>query len=244
MSEPIRYPVPWDQVMSLFPHVKNGTRRNVDDFSGKIVSKMTPGPVFQGLEHLPENPRFILVANHYQREGLWIIHVASALTQAIADRYGRQTDPPVHWMVTANWPPIKVGPWRFPSPGDWLLPRVAHALSCFPVSFAGNNPAYTASTLKRILKASDHLKRPIGIFPEGVAGAAGRLTDPLPGIERFLPLLAKRGWPAVPAGISEEGRFLIRFGEMVRPEEILAAPDAAKLLMARVARLMAADKMD
>jgi hypothetical protein len=119
-----------------------------------------------------------------------------------------------------------------------LLPRVAHALSCFPVSFAGKNPAYTASTLKRILKAADTLERPIGIFPEGVAGSAGTLTDPLPGVDRFMALLARRGWPALPAGISEDGRFVIRLGKLVSADEIVAAPDAAKLLMGRVAELM------
>lgn len=132
----------------------------------------------------------------------------------------------------------KGGPLEVPFPGDVLLPRVAHALSCFPVSFAGNNPAYTASTLKRILKAADRLERPIGIFPEGVAGSAGRLTDPLPGVDRFLALLAKRGWPALPAGVSEEGRFVIRLGKLVAADEMSAAPDAAKLLMGRVAELI------
>ncbi|MBM3761230.1 MAG: hypothetical protein FJW36_13395 [Acidobacteria bacterium] len=238
MSDRIQYPVPWDQVYSLWPHVANGTRRNVDDFSGKIVAKMQPGPLYQGLENLPESPRFVLVANHYQRKGLWIIHVASALTQAIANRYGRDIDPPVHWMVTANWPPIRIGPFKFSSPGDILLPKVANALSCFPVSFQGNNPAYTASTLKRILKASESLARPIGIFPEGVAGSAGKLTDPLPGVDRFMALLAKRGWPALPAGVSEDGRFIIRFGKLVEASEIAAAPNAAALLMGRVADLI------
>lgn len=236
--KPIQYPVPWDQVYSLWPHVVNRTRRNVDDFSGNIVRKMVPGPLLMGLEHLPASPRFVLAANHYQRQGLWIIHVASALTQAVADRYGRQVDPPVHWMVTANWPPLRIGPWKIPSPGDILLPRVAHALSCFPVSFAGNNPAYTAGTLKRILKASETLERPIGIFPEGVAGSAGKLSPPLPGVDRFLALLAKRGWPVVPAGVSEEGRFVIQFGELIGVEELVATPDAAALVMSRVERLM------
>jgi hypothetical protein len=234
----IQYPVPWDQVYSLWPHILNGTRRNVDDFSGKIVARMHPPPLLLGLEHLPEDPRFILVANHYQRKGLWIIHVASALTQAIADRYGRQVDPPVHWMVTANWPPIRLGPWKIPSPGDMLLPKVAHALSCFPVSFAGNNPAYTATTLKRILKASDTLERPIGIFPEGVAGSAGKLTPPLPGVDRFMALLAKRGWPVLPAGVSEEGRFVIRFGPLIPADRLMGSSNAAELAMSHVAELM------
>lgn len=237
MSE-IQYPVPWDQVYSLWPHIAAGTRRNVDDFSGKIVAKMQPPPVVLGTEHFPENPRFVLVANHYQRKGLWIIHVASVLTQAVADHYGREVDPPAHWMVTANWPPLRLGPWRFPSPGDFLLPKVAHALSCFPVSFAGANPAYTASTIKKILKASDRIERPIGLFPEGVAGSAGKLTEPLAGVERFLPLLARRGWPVLPAGVSEDGRFVIRFGELISTEEILASSNAAQLAMSRVAELM------
>lgn len=236
--KPIQYPVPWDQVFSLGPHIAQGTQRNVDDFSGSIVRRMQPAPLLLGLEHLPPSPRFLLVANHYQRKGLWIVHVASVLTQAIAERYGRDLDPPVHWMVTANWPPWKLGPWSFPSPGDVLLPRVAAALSCFPVSFAGANPAYTAATLKRILKAVPTLQRPIGLFPEGVAGTAGQLTEPLAGVDRFVALLAKRGWPALPAGVSEDGRFVVRFGELVSPEELIAAPDAARLLMHRIGNLI------
>ncbi len=238
----IQYAVPWDQVYSLWPHIANGTRRNVDDFSGKIVAKMKPGPLFEGLENLPDSPRFVLVANHYQRKGLWIIHVASALTQAIADRFGRDIDPPVHWMVTANWPPIRVGPWKFASPGDVLLPRVAHALSCYPVSFAGNNPAYTAGTIKRILKAAETQQRPIGIFPEGAAGSAGQLTAPLPGVDRFLALLARKGWPALPVGVSENGRFVIRFGELVSAAELVQSPDAAALMMSRIADLIRNDE--
>ncbi len=234
----IRYPVPWDQVFSLWRHVADGTRRNVDDFSAKIVAKMDPGPVYEGLENLPADPRFLLVANHYQREGLWIIHVASALTQAIANRYGRETDPPVRWVVTANWPPWKLGPWTLPSPGDILLPKVAHALSCFPVGFAGANPAYTARTIKRILRAVPTLNRPIGLFPEGVAGSAGLLHPPLEGVDRLIALLAKRGWPALPVGVSEAGRFVIRFGKLVDAEELIQTGDAAGLLMGRVSQLL------
>lgn len=234
----IEYPVPWDQVYSLWPHIAKGTRRNVDDFSGKIIAKMNPGPIFEGLEHLPASPRFLLLANHYQRKGLWIVHVASALTQAIADRYGRQIDPPVHWMVTANWPRLNIGPWSVASPGDIILPKVAHALSCFPVSFAGANPAYTAATIKKILRAEGTLKRPIGIFPEGVAGSAGQMHPPLPGVDRFIALMARRGWPAVPAGISESGRVVIRFGPPIEPTELMQVADASALLMSRIGDLV------
>jgi 1-acyl-sn-glycerol-3-phosphate acyltransferase len=142
-------------------------------------------------------------------------------------------------MVTADWPRVKLGPLRFRSPGDILLPRVADALACYPVSFSGSNPAYTARSLRRILREAPRFTRPLGIFPEGVAGSAGKLTEPMPGVERLLVHLAKRGLPVQPAGISEEqGRLIVRFGATIDGPEILAAPDAAKRAMQRIAQLI------
>lgn len=223
--------------MGLTPHILHGTQESVDAFSAAVVSQMDPPPLIEGQQHLPADPRFLLVANHYQRPGLWILHSASVLTQAIRRHYG-ELDPPVRWIVTANWPPLRVGKWRIASPGDLLLPRVANALACYPVSFAGQNPAFTAHSLRRILREARTLPCPIGLFPEGAAGVAGRLHPPLPGVGRLIAHLAKAGLPAVPAGISEAGRFLIRFGAPVAPAELLAAPDAAALTMQRVAALL------
>ncbi|MBY0505017.1 MAG: hypothetical protein K2X03_13980 [Bryobacteraceae bacterium] len=236
-SELIQYPVPWDLVRGLTPHLASRTSTNIVNFTARIVERMQPGPVFEGLERLPENPRFILAANHYQRPGLWILHTAAVLTQALVRRYGT-ADPPVRWIVTANWPPIRLGPWRIPSPGDWLLPRVAEVLQCYPVSFAGQNPAFTAKSVRRILKDARSSAAAIGIFPEGVAGSAGQLTAPLPGVDRFLSHLGKTGLPLVPCGISESGRFVIRFGDTVPAEEVAASEDAAALAMARIALLI------
>lgn len=237
MSDKISYPVPWDRVFGLTPHIANGTRENLDAFTGSIVARMDPPPEVHGLDTMPASARFLLAANHYQRKGLWILHSASALTQAIRGCYG-PGDPPVRWLVTANWPPLRIGPWKFPSPGDWLLPKVAHALHCYPVSFAGANPGFTAASLRRVLRDASVVDRPIGLFPEGVAGSAGVLTDPLPGVDRLVAQLARRGLPAVPAGISENGRFIVRFGPPIPPEDLLAAPDPARLIMERIATLI------
>lgn len=238
MSGPIQYPVPWREVFGLTPFIARRERRDIDDFTRAIVARMTPPPLFEGLDLLPASPRFLLAANHYQRKGLWILHSAAAVTQAIVRRYGPHPAP-VRWLVTANWPRVRLGPLSFPSPGDWLLPKVAHTLWCYPVSFAGSNPAYTARSLRAVLRDARPAERPIGLFPEGVAGSAGVLTDPLPGTERLIQQLARLGLPAVPCGISEaQGRFHIRFGPAVEPQELTAAPDAARLVMDRIARLI------
>ncbi len=233
----IRYGVPWRTVFSLTPHILHHTRTSVDEFTAAVVARVNPPPIYEGLDNLPPDPRFLLVANHYQRKGLWILHPASALTQAVARRYG-PTEAPIRWIVTANWPPIRLGPLRVPSPGDWLLPRVAHALHCYPVSFAGSDPTRTALSYRRLIREARAIERPIGLFPEGVAGIADRLNDPLPGVERLIAQLARTGLPALPAAIGETGdRLILRFGPPVPPDEILAAPDAARLLMSRIAGL-------
>jgi 1-acyl-sn-glycerol-3-phosphate acyltransferase len=238
MSELVSYPIPWDLLFGLWPNMFHRTATSVDAFSAGIVARLQPPPIIEGLENLPSSPRFVLAANHYQRPGLWIMHPASVLTQAIRRHYG-PGDPPVRWMVTANWPAIKLGPLSVRSPGDILLPRVADALACYPVSFAQSNPAYTARSLRRILREAPLLDRPLGIFPEGVAGTAGKLTDPIPGVERLLSHLAKHGLPVQPAGISESaGRLVVRFGPTISCADLLAATDAGKLTMRGIAKLI------
>jgi len=221
VSERVSYAVPWDLVFGLTGHIARGTREDLDKFTAQVVERMQPGPEVEGLEHLPREPRFVLAANHYQRKGLWILFPAAVLTQALVQRYGR-LEPPVRWIVTANWPRWQVGPWRFRSPGDLLLPRVAHALWCYPVSLQGSDPAFTARSLRRLLRELPEVACPIGLFPEGVAGTAGRIGPALPGVER---LLRRIGRPVVPARIGERGgRLRVRFGPAVEPEvDVMAA---------------------
>lgn len=243
VSAPLSYPVPWKLVFGLGPHIANRTPTSVDAFSAGICAVMNPAPLVTGFEELPTSARFVLVANHFQRKGMWILHPAAVLTQAIRQHYGpgdlySAGDPPVRWMVTANWPRLRIGPWSFPSPGDWLLPRVADALACYPVSFAGSNQGFTARSLRRILREAPRASRPLGIFPEGVAGSAGGLTRPLPGINRLIAHLAKSGLPVQPAAILETDRLIIRFGQTVSVHELLAAPDPAELAMKRIGDLL------
>ncbi len=231
VSEPLSYPVPWRDVFGLWRNVKDGTRTDAARFLAGVARHIQPEPRIEG--RLPEDPRFVLAANHYQRPGLWILHTAVALTRAVEARYG-PSEAPVRWMVTANWPPLRIGPLRFPSPGDWLLPRVAYALHGYPVPFAGTNPRLAAATLRRLLRDAAQAGLPIGIFPEGVAGVAGRMAPPLPGVGR---LLVRLGKPVLPAHVAEDGRFLIRFGDLIPAAELASAPDAGQLVLDRIADL-------
>jgi len=223
-----QYAVPWDLVFSLTPHVRAGSRQNIHAFTRAIVDRMPEPPRILDARHIPAADAFTLVANHYQRRGLWILHTAAAITQGIVSVRG-PADPPVRWMVTANWPRWRVGPFSMRSPGDLLLPRVAAALQCYPVSFVGANPAFTAGSVKRMLREARASSTPVGLFPEGVAGAAGQLTAPLPGVDRVLTLLNR---PILPCAVWEaDDRLHLRFGPALPPHQ---APQA----MSAIARLM------
>jgi len=230
--------VPWKLIFGLGPHIVHRTPTSVDAFTSEICKSITPAPVIEGVENLPDNPAFVLAANHYQRKGLWILFPAAIMTQIIRQRYG-PGDPPVRWMVTANWPRIKLGPLSFPSPGDILLPRVADALACYPVSFAGSNQAFTARSIRRILRDAPKSNRPLGIFPEGVGGSAGVFSNPIPGVDRLLAHLAKGGMPVVPVCISEaQGQLIFRIGPLIPISALITALDAAKLVLSEIQGLL------
>lgn len=229
--------VPWKLILGLGPSIMQRKQANVDAFTAEVCRAIVPAPMVFGVEKLPANPTFVLAANHYQRKGLWILFPAAVLTQMVRQRYGAM-DPPVRWMVTANWPRVRVGPLSFPSPGDILLPRVADALACYPVSFAGSNHAFTAGSIRRILREAPHANRPLGIFPEGVGGSAGALTKAIPGVDRLMSHLAKAGMPVVPVCISEShGQLAFRIGEVISVAEILRSDNAAELVLSHIATL-------
>ncbi len=238
MSEAVNIKIPWKLIFRLGPNILERKPTDIDSFTAAVCSSIHPQPLLEGLENLPENPRFVLAANHYQRKGLWILFPAAVMTQIVSQRYGR-TSAPVRWMVTANWPRVKMGPFSFASPGDALLPRVADALACYPVSFAGSNQSFTARSLRRILRDAPRSDRPLGIFPEGVGGSAGVITKPIPGVERLLAHLAKAGMPVVPVGISErDDQLVFRVGNLAPAGEVLGARNSAEMVLDRIRGLI------
>jgi 1-acyl-sn-glycerol-3-phosphate acyltransferase len=223
----LRYPVPWDIIFRLTPYIARGTPAPTPVLLRSLLERMQPRPLYAGLEHIPPAPPFVLAANHYQRRHLWIAHAAAALAEPLRLRF---CSTPVRWIVTSNWPPLVLGPLRIPSPGDWLLPRVAAALGYYSVPFAASRPGRTASSLRRLLR--DAPSSIVGIFPEGARATTGPLSPPLPGLDRLFLHLARAGLAVLPARVSESGsRFLIRFGAPLPPPLIIESPSRSSLVM-------------
>ena len=236
MSDKI-YPAPWDFLAALFPHVPRLTRASHEHVSALLVRRMNPEPAIEFADRIPSSPRFVLAANHYQRKGLWIAYPAAAIMRALLAKFG-PLEPVIRWIVTGNWPPWHLGPLRIPSPGDVLLPRVAHSLWAYDVPFAGADPAHAAASIRRLLRDARTASQPFGLFPEGVAGTAGRIAPPLAGTDRLIAMLANQGFPVLPARIYETSRVVVRFGQPIPASELVTANNAAELTMTRISDLL------
>lgn len=227
----LRYRVPWDLIIGLGPSIAARKPAPAGDLLHRIFERLQPPPLYEGLENIPARPPFVLAANHYQRRHLWIVHAAAALSDPLRARF---PEAPVRWLVTANWPPLRLGPLRIASPGDKLLPRVAETLGYFSIPYAATHPERAAAALRRLLRAAP--QSIVGVFPEGARATAGTPGPPLPGIGRLFRHLALAGIPVLPARVGENGaQFLIRFAEPLTTTRILEAADPGELVMSAIA---------
>jgi hypothetical protein len=207
------YPFPWGLFFSLvaaFPHPKRSLLEDARTMHRRIV----PEPRVQGEEHLPLEGPCLIVANHYQRRGVWIGWPGAVISSIVADRRGQ--DPPVCWLVTGGIRLLQHknrGP-RVPGSGA-MLRSVARTYGMTALSL--NDQVQRASNLRSWLTGIDR-GCVLGMFPEGVSGKTSRLSEPSAGFDRVCALVCRKGCPILPTGIYEEGDALhISFGELLPP---------------------------
>lgn len=225
-----RYPFPWDRFLGLALALPSGRRSLVDDCIA-LWDRIEPGPVLEGRENIPRSGAVVLVANHYQRRGLWIAWPGAVITAAVADR--RSPEPPIHWLVTGG---LRWMQWRRKGPEmpltRWVLRTVAdtYVMAALPL----DGEAERAAGIRRWLRwaaAGDA----VGVFPEGLAGNAGGLGWPDPGFGTLYKLVNRKGLPWLPCAIYEEGDTLhVHFGTCIH-----APPDSdSNWVMERIAMLL------
>ncbi len=188
------------------------TRRSIIEDSALSVRVLPKSPGVTGVEHIPAEGSFVLVANHYQRLNLWIGWSGTLLIDAVASkrdiiihvvttdraRIGRVTFPGTRWIikrVATVWDLVLVTP-----------PAVAHGKT--------DGQRYTLLRLLRLLKRQDGRDVCLVLMPEGDEGGTTGLIDALPGSGRALAAFSARHLPIVPAGVwDEDGRLYANFGE-------------------------------
>jgi 1-acyl-sn-glycerol-3-phosphate acyltransferase len=201
IPSPPKYAVPFIANIVLSASIFFGKpRRSLARDATLLLNTHQPRPLLTGLDNLPDGA-YVLIANHYQRSGLWIGWVGAMLADALYPL--RQCDPPLRIITTDE----QRFTWRGRSYSvplsRWFLRRVARFWGMIPMPADDANTSGRGVTLRqalRYLRAGE----PILIFPEGEAGTASHMTDALPGTGTFL-ALASRYAPIIPLRFWEEG---------------------------------------
>jgi hypothetical protein len=173
---------------------------------GYLVLRDLPAPpLVRGADCLPEHGPLVLVANHYERPGLWIAWVGIVVSEIVMLRTGQQT----HWITIQEWDTFSIAGIRIPPRFiRWVFTRAFRVWDLLAMPPPGARARERAAAMREAL---DTVARGgiIGIMPEGDVGPTPELLPARKGAGSFLELLAHAGATVVPLGIFEEDRRII-----------------------------------
>lgn len=220
--------LPVAALLALGTDLTRGRRRSLRADNGTMVRQLSGRWRSTGLEHVPEEGPVCLVANHWQRRGLWIGWAGSLAGWLVGQRRPAD-DPPVRWLVLAELRLPVLGRERHLRVFDTFLHRVTYAWDLVELSLEPAAASQRAGALRALRRLAEGGKV-VGFFPEGHHGAAGPLGTPLSGSGRLLRQLARRGVAVVPVAFHEQGGVLVAaFGASVTADYLAAAGDDAAL---------------
>ncbi|HZU14216.1 MAG TPA: 1-acyl-sn-glycerol-3-phosphate acyltransferase [Chloroflexota bacterium] len=196
-------------------YVARGRPRSLGHDAYYAVAAMPCPPLVRGVEHLPDSGPYCVVANHYERPGLWMAWPGLLLAQAVMEKSGSD----LHWVAIEEWDSFRIRGIQIPP----VLTRLVFDRTYQVYGIIAMPPPY-ASAKERAgaIRDTAHQVRNgaiVGLMPEGTVGETPELLPAREGVGTFLALLAAAGAPICPAGIhEEEGKLIVRFGPPFKPE--------------------------
>jgi 1-acyl-sn-glycerol-3-phosphate acyltransferase len=211
------YRLRWSLILGFIPAMLMGRRRELGKDIRSTLAAARPAPRALDTHHIPEKGPFVLVANHYDREGLRVWWSGMLLSNAVYER--RPNESGLRWLMTSEWYNFRLAG-LVPVPVwflRWLFRRIAKVYGLVIVPRERGRVMGRATAMRVILDVLVKQGDPIAMFPEGVG--RGPLVEAMPGSGVFFLTISRRGIPIIPAGVYEEkGVLTARFGPPVRVE--------------------------
>lgn len=232
------YPPPLDMFLSVSGSIFFGfPRRSIARDATQVLNTHHPRPILTGVENLPLDGAFMIVANHHHRENMWIGWIGAMVTEAVNSIRPART--PIRIVVTDSQRMRLFGQERTVPFSRWFLGRVAKFWEMIPIPADPNNTAGHAAALKATLGI---LKQglPVLFFPEGEHGSAYGLVEALPGTGTFLALASRRA-VILPCSFWEEGENFEQLRGHISPPITFSSSDDAQVreqMMVAIGRLL------
>ena len=225
---------------TAFYMLRNQPRNLGQDFRF-LINNLPATPVVAGSDNLPATGPCVLVANHYERPGLWMGWSGAMLARAVHEHSGLR----LRLVAITEWSDYRLGPFIVPPAlTRCLCGRFFRVFGFIPMEPASAGASRRADGVRRGLQAV-RKGEIIGLFPEGDIGETPAMIPAQEGSGSFMLALAARGAPIIPVGIFEnDGRLHIRFGPPVDVDAARGAPRktrdraASYLAMTAVASLV------
>jgi len=204
-----RYRASRENVLRTIFYIARGKPRSLAVDALLAITNMPAPPLIRDAGHVPETGNFVVVANHYERPGLWMAWPALVACHAVRERAGRD----VHWIAIEEWESFSI--WGIRIPPNLIravFERAFHTYGILAMPSARAPAAARASSMRSAVHEV-RAGKIVGLMPEGDVGATPELLEAREGVGTFLLLLATTGVPMLPVGLYEENsRLVAQFG--------------------------------
>jgi 1-acyl-sn-glycerol-3-phosphate acyltransferase len=199
-----RYRASMASIARGIAYILRGTPRPLAHDALYAIADMPEPPLVRDAHLLPATGPFVIVANHYERPGLWMAWPALFLAHVVLERTGRD----LHWVAIETWESFSLHGVDIPPDVIRLVFQRAFRTYGIIAMAPPAAPAAARAASMRSVTSALGAGEVVGIMPEGTVGATPELLPAMEGAGAFLFLLARRA-PLIPVGFYEERSRLV-----------------------------------
>lgn len=225
-----RYQASRENIIRGILYILLGRPRSLARDALFAIANMPIAPRVRGEDHIPESGPFVVLANHYERPGLWMLWPALLVGHLVRERSGGDT----HWIAIEEWESFSL--WGIPIPPPLIRRVFMRTYRTYRIIAMPAPDASTATRASALRAAVQRVRNGeiIGLMPEGDVGPTPELLEPREGVGSFLLLLAASGAHMVPVGLYEQDERLV--AQVGPPFELVPPLDVPKSERDRWAR--------